>query len=450
VAENFPIMSSPRIAYLLGAPRSGTTLLSLLLNRHPEVHCPPEPWLMLAFAAFGSTPASNPAGATLVRTATEEFLGAERIEALGHCARGIYNARLESCGKSVFLDKTPRYHLCLDFIRSALPEARFLWIRRNPLDVAASYKKTWEVDVGALFERPIDDPYFFDFVCGLRHLAEFSSKAQVCALHYEALVLDPQAEISRAFEHLGVRSVPFDGQIGSYLSEYSRSALGDRTMLATDTIRTDRIGTYRGVLSSLEISAVLAGLGRDLFDRLGYGREFDEAAAQTGMVVEDRSAEMIQTASRLLRQRDRFARLEYDIHLHAREGGRQRAALVADHKARGAAIMTLTNNLRTSEAVGRAKEAELEAIEADRRAKDALIARLAGELEAIEADRRAKDDVIGRLVREQSILADALRTKEQIISEFGRRLKAVKVGRRAVFVGHASASGLDALRRQKD
>jgi hypothetical protein len=43
-----------------------------------------------------------------------------------------------------------------------------------------------------------------------------------------------------------------------------------------------------------------------------------------------------------------------------------------------------------------------------------------------------------------------LRTKEQIISEFGRRLKAVKVGRRAVFVGHASASGLDALRRQND
>ena len=43
------------LVLILGQPRSGTTLLGALLESHAEVHCPPEPWLLLALEALGRT-----------------------------------------------------------------------------------------------------------------------------------------------------------------------------------------------------------------------------------------------------------------------------------------------------------------------------------------------------------------------------------------------------------
>ncbi|MHC1948660.1 sulfotransferase [Bradyrhizobium sp. UFLA06-06] len=40
------------VCFLLGLPRSGTTLLAHLLQQHPEITAPPEPWLCLLYTSF--------------------------------------------------------------------------------------------------------------------------------------------------------------------------------------------------------------------------------------------------------------------------------------------------------------------------------------------------------------------------------------------------------------
>ena len=43
------------LAFLIGPPRSGTTLLSVLLGRSPQAYCPPELWLALPATRLGRT-----------------------------------------------------------------------------------------------------------------------------------------------------------------------------------------------------------------------------------------------------------------------------------------------------------------------------------------------------------------------------------------------------------
>src|SRR6185503_8435307 len=105
------------LIFLLGLPRSGTTLLSAMLDRHPQVACPPEPWMMLALHATGTTSAHHPADAPVLWRAFREFSAhCDTTAAARAFAQSVYNARLASAGKQIFVDKTPRYYHILDYV----------------------------------------------------------------------------------------------------------------------------------------------------------------------------------------------------------------------------------------------------------------------------------------------------------------------------------------------
>jgi hypothetical protein len=365
-------MSRHSVVFLLGVPRSGTTLLSVLLNQHPEILCPPEPWLMLAFSALGTTPASNPARATDLRQATNEFLGSSKAELLGRCTHLIYSHFLDLYGKSVFVDKTPRSYFCLDFIQEAMPDARYVWIRRNPLDSAASYKDSWDLGPIVLFEKLINDPNLFDLTYGLNALVNFSQSHDVCTVKYESLVSNPQSEVSRIFDHLALRPVALDHRLQPYLEGHLHSSFGDTKIRRTDSVHRSGVGRYRHILTERETLAVLSALGRPLFAKLGYEQEFDEAAGRLGANIPDRSQEVNDLVAKMLLERRRFTEVEYEEHASTRRAVSMLEALMEGHRERGTLIGKLTDQLRD--------------IDADRRAKDEVIARLSAEIEAIDGE----------------------------------------------------------------
>ena len=290
------------IAYVLGVPRSGTTLLTHLLAQHPAILCLPEHWLMLALESFGSVPASHPSDPRLIRLATDSLFGQSRTEILGSAAIAIYRALLSQGEKQLIVDKTPRYYHCLPFIKKAIPNAKFIWIRRNPLDVAASYKMTWNIDVGSLINECPDVPHFFDFALGFRRLADFADANDVCIVSYEDLVAGPQTALERIFDHLDLPSCKIE--------EIDRSALacqdgrfGDQKILQTVSIHTASVGAFRSALSSFELKAILQGLGPELFSRLGYEEEYVQAAGNLGTATSDRSEPTYQRALQFLARR---------------------------------------------------------------------------------------------------------------------------------------------------
>lgn len=189
-------LASDRPIFVLGLPRSGTTLVEQILTTHEAVGDGGEINLFSAAAM----PIRG-----LGHDAVEAFVAHRGTEGLQAVA-GSYLHLLEQwfgpVGRTV--DKTLNHSRFLGLIATALPEARFVWMQRDPRAVAWSCYRT-RMARGAEWSWSLQD-------IG-RH---FAMEEKLCAhwtqifgnriLHvsYESLVQNPEKEIARLLGHLGL------------------------------------------------------------------------------------------------------------------------------------------------------------------------------------------------------------------------------------------------------
>ncbi len=215
----------PQIVFLISLPRSGSTLLQKILTAHPEVASTGEPWILLPLAFLDSE--------RTIEAIYDHANAARGIrELIGNLPKGrqSYIAHLRQfCmgifqdlahGAPIFLDKDPRYYLILDFLVELFPEAKFIFLFRNPLDVMSSMINTW------LSNKLTLHAYHIDLYEGVRLM---SRGCRVHAnrgidVHYEQLVHEPREEIARICRFLQIsyrddllvnfKSVDFGGSMG--------------------------------------------------------------------------------------------------------------------------------------------------------------------------------------------------------------------------------------------
>ncbi len=289
----------PAVCFLLGLPRSGTTLLAHLLQQHPDVVAPPEPWLMLALEAFGRVDHRHPAGSSLIQDATSEFLGRiDRTVVSRAFADAAYGQYLAAAGKRTFIDKTPRYWMVLDFLDSLYPEAPHILLLRNPYAVAASLKSTWGIPLvpeswppaslsslsDLVFSLPPDiASSLADLVLGLPTLAAHPGRRQTELVRYEVLVAHPDEEVRRVIAGLGYDPTSIASAIMEQ-PEYLRSSrFGDRKILERKAVDGRSLHTWQTELSIQEMQAITDALGAELLIELGYEQEF-RYVQQAGIV----------------------------------------------------------------------------------------------------------------------------------------------------------------------
>lgn len=268
------------VAFLLGVPRSGTTLLSVLLDQHPSIHSPPEPWLLLGLDALGQVPCEHFADPPLVADAIDEFLGGGRANFLKEAALPIYQQALRQSGKSVFIDKTPRYYHVLDLVKSFIPDSKIILLLRNPLDVAASFKTSWAVDLPDLIAERSDSPFLFDYILGFNQLLEFSESNPVLKVYYENLVTNPNRQMQRIFEYLGLAQQPISAKLNLEAAAYIDTSAGDKKISNTRRVHAKSIDTYNSVFSARELSILGGALGEECFGRLGYRKQYASACQE--------------------------------------------------------------------------------------------------------------------------------------------------------------------------
>ncbi len=221
--------------------------------------------------------------------ATNHFLEHDTfVESARAFATTAYNRHLQAAGKTIFVDKTPRYYHILGFVETLFPKARKIWLKRNPLDVALSYVNSWGVRPEIISGQEVTTSSF-DFAIGPFNLAAYFDKpsARKLEVHYEQLVSSPPETAATVCDFLGV---DFEEEMLHYahsdamLSEYTRSIVGDADAPATPSVHRRSVGRWSTELSPLEIQQIVQLLGFDIFRRMGYQATVDTLRS-IGIVV---------------------------------------------------------------------------------------------------------------------------------------------------------------------
>jgi hypothetical protein len=126
--------SGPPI-FIVGCHRSGTTLLRLMLDSHPNISCGPETRFLEDLAKLTERRWSYLRNYGLPRQYWDRRF-AEMFESF----QWDY---ARSRGKRRWADKTPRYALSLGYITDVFPTCQVIHVIRDGRDVVASHKDRW-------------------------------------------------------------------------------------------------------------------------------------------------------------------------------------------------------------------------------------------------------------------------------------------------------------------
>lgn len=275
-----------KLVFLISQPRSGSTMLQAVLARHPEVFAPSEPWLMLplAYMLRGDEPGvCMPYGAHVCSVATADFFenclpGGESAfkEVIRDAALRVYETAIQQTSKTVFLDKTPRYYFIIDELLEIFPEARFIFLVRNPLAVLASVIETWRgsypSDLKAFEADLLRAPRLM-----LNGMHAAGSRGML--VRYEEFVADPEGGARRLCDFLALSRMPGMSNYG----RFERRKYGDpKNVYESDRPHTNSAEKWLKLTSGDPVHWRLSNdylnvLGRTLVTDLGYN--FDELSA---------------------------------------------------------------------------------------------------------------------------------------------------------------------------
>jgi hypothetical protein len=298
-------MPTDRPIFVVGCPRSGTTMLQLMLHAHPRIALPPENRFVLpAYQRrhrFGDLrdPQRRQRLARWI-TGTPQFgdlgLDSDRVvdaivgapPTLGSAIGTVFRLYAQRFGKPRWGDKRPAYLRHLPAILRMFPDAQIVNIMRDGRDCVASLKET-----------PWSSSALPDLVDNWARSADASLRAArrygpgvYHLVHYEDLVADPESHLRELCAFLGE---DYDPAMARPDELAAVAVPGYKTWhtLTHRSVTTERVRSWQRRLSPAEIERCEAVLGSRLA-RFGYPLSSTasltpaDRAARVRLVLRDR------------------------------------------------------------------------------------------------------------------------------------------------------------------
>lgn len=192
----------PAPIFVIGMPRTGTTLVDRILSSHPDVESLGElqamPLAVKAAAGTRSRTVLDPETVVAAARADLAVVGSDYLQRVQPYRR---------TDRPRFVDKFPGNFYYAGLIARALPNARIVCLRRNPLDtVLGNFRNLFA----------ISSPYY-DYSYDLLDIAAYYVRfdrlmaawrrilpGRVLELDYETLVTDQEGETRRLLAHCGL------------------------------------------------------------------------------------------------------------------------------------------------------------------------------------------------------------------------------------------------------
>jgi tetratricopeptide (TPR) repeat protein len=191
--------AAPDPIFILGMPRSGSTLVEQILSSHPLVEgtmeLPDLPAIARRLGGLSGEAPLYPDAAAKLDAAACAAMGAEYLE----------RTRIQrKTDRPYFIDKLPNNWIHVGLIHLILPNARIVDARRHPLDCCFSnFKQHYARGQGFSYSLPDMGHYYADYV---RLMAHFDAvlPGRVHRLIHERLIEDPEGEVRRLLAYLGL------------------------------------------------------------------------------------------------------------------------------------------------------------------------------------------------------------------------------------------------------
>ncbi|WP_264213424.1 tetratricopeptide repeat-containing sulfotransferase family protein [Leisingera thetidis] len=271
------VPGSPRLLFVTGLPRSGTTLVETCLTQHPDVASIGESEALSKTAAAVRRHAAAMHGDTgwwnwLGRLEPEELQQFRRL--FWQCAFG--QARPQA---PVVIDKMPLNCFEMGLAHLLLPNARFLFLSRHPLDTGLS-NFTTNFAAGNRFSCQLDWIGHMTR-CVYRSARDYQAKLgeAMRVQSYEALVTAPEEQIRGMLTHAGL-----SWDKGCLSPEKNaRSVRTASLMQVRESINTGALGKWQRY--EAQLAPLKAALGGD--EWIAQWQHWDRHAAETGRFAPD-------------------------------------------------------------------------------------------------------------------------------------------------------------------
>jgi hypothetical protein len=277
--------------FIVGAPRSGTTLLRVTLSRHSQLAiCPESAFFPLVYArryAFG-----DPANLRHRTRIVDAYLAIEQVGKLGMDRevlrerlmregvswRALFASLLQTCadthGKPYFGEKTPRHARYVNTLCEWFPDSTIIHLVRDPRAAVCSRVRTrWSnrsVLMGARMWRVLNAA-----------ASAVSGRDNYLLVKYEDLVTQTEDQLRRICSHIGL--------------EYEQAMLGpvraegdprQPSHPAYQRISPARVESWHAELEPWQVAAIEAAAGRRM-EQFGYRHHTTSSPASLARAAAD-------------------------------------------------------------------------------------------------------------------------------------------------------------------